>query len=152
MIPICTPSESQCSSANEVAPGLLMGDAPPERARPPGINTVVLCAKEYQPRRAFGGLRTIHAPLDDSGPPITTEEIATALHAGRLVAAELRSGRKVLVTCAMGLNRSGLITALALRLGYGLSANRAIARVRAARGPRALSNPSFVELIRRVHP
>jgi protein-tyrosine phosphatase len=50
--------------------------------------------------------------------------------------------------CSHGMNRSGLVTGLLLRrLGFG--ADEAIARIRAARRG-ALSNDSFVDLIRRA--
>lgn len=49
-----------------------------------------------------------------------------------------------LVHCQAGLNRSALIAARALMLS-GDSADQAISKVRAARGPEALSNQSFVD-------
>ena len=52
-------------------------------------------------------------------------------------------GRRVLVRCSGGLNRSGLVSALALT-HLGRSADEAVALVRAARGPWALTNPGFV--------
>lgn len=57
--------------------------------------------------------------------------------------AEWASGRRVLVRCAGGMNRSGLITALVL-LRAGYSADDAIALVRAKRSINALTNPWFV--------
>ena len=54
-----------------------------------------------------------------------------------------RTGRRVLVRCQAGYNRSGLVVALALmRLGF--TGQDAVARVRIARGPYALSNPHFL--------
>ncbi|MCL6645447.1 MAG: hypothetical protein K6U88_10815 [Dehalococcoidia bacterium] len=54
----------------------------------------------------------------------------------------------VYIMCSHGMNRSGLVTGLLLRrLGFG--ADEAIARIRAARRG-ALSNDSFVDLIRRA--
>ena len=52
-------------------------------------------------------------------------------------------GRRVLVRCAGGINRSGLITAMTL-MNAGHSAEAAIRLVRAGRCEWALSNPSFV--------
>jgi hypothetical protein len=58
------------------------------------------------------------------------------------VAALVRGGSKVVVNCAAGLNRSGLVVGRALiELGY--PAAIAIELVRAARGPWALSNLEF---------
>jgi protein-tyrosine phosphatase len=88
-----------------------------------------------------------HAPLDDNPwcPPSPREQ-AIAHGAAREVARRLRKGQRVLVTCAMGLNRSGLVSALALRM-QGVPSERAIAAVRQARGPNALNNGQFRRLI-----
>lgn len=57
--------------------------------------------------------------------------------------AEWASGQRVLVRCAGGMNRSGLVTALVLlRVGY--SVDDAIELVRARRSASALTNTSFV--------
>lgn len=66
--------------------------------------------------------------------------------AARLVAKHQKKGQTVLVTCYAGQNRSGLVAALAL-MTLGMGARPAIERIRAARGPQALSNPSFVNMI-----
>lgn len=58
------------------------------------------------------------------------------------------SGRRVLIRCAGGMNRSGLLVALTL-MKSGLEADEAIALVRDRRHPWALSNRSFVELCQR---
>ncbi len=54
----------------------------------------------------------------------------------------------VYVMCTHGMNRSGLIAGLLLRR-LGLDAETALARIRTAR-PGALSNGSFVDLLRRA--
>jgi len=51
------------------------------------------------------------------------------------------------IYCNAGLNRSSLITAMALRY-LGHSANSAIDTVKLYRGPMALSNGSFVKFVR----
>ena len=53
------------------------------------------------------------------------------------------AGRRVLVRCAGGMNRSGLVTAMTL-MNAGHSADAAIALVRSGRSEWALSNSSFV--------
>lgn len=63
------------------------------------------------------------------------------------VVGELERGRKVLVRCTGGLNRSGLIIALAL-IKQGRTPDEAIDLVRAARGPWALCNGAFVTYLR----
>lgn len=134
------------SSFDRVAPRLWMGGKPDLLS---GFDVLVLCAKEYQPRGQYPHMTVIHVPLDDSGIPPTRAEIHAALVASREVSAELRRGRRVLVTCMQGRNRSGLVTALALRR-LGASPEQAIRMVRAARGEHALANPWFAELVRSV--
>ncbi|GAB3262402.1 protein-tyrosine phosphatase family protein [Nocardioides dilutus] len=64
-----------------------------------------------------------------------------------IVAEALGAGRRVLVRCSGGLNRSGLVVASSLvRLGH--APDDAIALVRRARGPWALTNPGFVSHLR----
>jgi protein-tyrosine phosphatase len=60
----------------------------------------------------------------------------------RLAAANVRAGRRVVVNCAAGLNRSGVVVARALvELGY--APDEAVALVRRARGEWALCNGFF---------
>lgn len=63
------------------------------------------------------------------------------------IAAEVDAGRRVLVRCSGGLNRSGLVVATTL-VEQGRTPEEAIALVRAARGPWALTNPGFVAHLR----
>jgi protein-tyrosine phosphatase len=114
-----------------------------------GFDVLVLAAREYQPRgRLFPGVRVLHAPLDDA--QLTAVEVETYMAAAMATADHLRAGRRVLVTCFLGLNRSGIIAARALVLAYGVAPRAAIDMVRAARGPHALGNSDFVR--RLLHP
>jgi protein-tyrosine phosphatase len=138
------------SEANEVVPGLLVGSKPP-----PGhhddVDVIVLTALEYQPRaELFPGAEVLYAPFDDAPTrPMHEDEIATALGAAARVARRLRAGRRVLVTCAMGMNRSALVAALAMQELYpSMGADEIIGRIRHARGSWALSNPNFRKLLR----
>lgn len=105
---------------------------------------------EYQPRaELFPGTEMLHVPLDDDSTRVLREdEIKDAVHAGRRVARRLRAGRRVLCSCAMGLNRSSLVAALAMQEVYGMSVDAIVARIRHARGSWALSNPNFELLLR----
>lgn len=136
---------SHCD-ANEVAPGIYVGSRPDyEECR--SYEVIVFAAKEYQPSATdFPGIKIIHAPMDDTD-PMSKEDTTTALRTAMTVAALRRKGNRVLVTCWAGLNRSGLIAALALKLLYKTNATQAIQRVRNARGPWAISNNAFVRLI-----
>jgi protein-tyrosine phosphatase len=91
----------------------------------------------------------IYCPFDDSRERPSKEERDQIIATAKLVVDALRNGQHVLVTCRAGLNRSGLVTALSLMM-LGDSAVQAIARVRAARGESALSNPTFVRALYRA--
>jgi protein-tyrosine phosphatase len=134
--------------ADRVAKHLWQGSLPWEGVDPRQFQTLVLCAMEYQPRGQFPGVTVIHVPMDDSERPTTDAELRGALVAARAVVRALAAGDRVLVTCAAGRNRSGLVSALVLRL-LGMPPGRAIAAVRAARGPEALSRPAFVSFVER---
>lgn len=139
------------TDADEVAPRLYVGSKPPPI--PYGqYDTIVLAAIEYQPPASwFEGTEVIHAPFDDAPTRrMYSNEIVTATNAAQLVARRLREGRRVLVTCAMGINRSALIAALAMHEVWGMSAEEILARIRRARSPWALSNGNFVQLLRAV--
>jgi protein-tyrosine phosphatase len=138
-------------SQSEIIPGLFVGSKP-SPGRHEGVDVIVLAAVEYQPpAELFPGTEVIYAPLDDEpGRLLREDEIVTATKAASRVARRLRAGRRVLVSCMMGLNRSSLIAALAMHEVYGMGDDEIIARIRRARGAWALSNPSFERLLRVV--
>lgn len=133
---------------NRVAPRLWQGAAPTPDLPHAEFDVIVLCAQEYQPFRfpAFKGT-VIRAPFDDSLQP-TAKERKIAIRAAREVAKRLRKGQRVLVTCMMGRNRSGLVVGLALRMSTRWSADEIVVRIRKARGEDALSNQSFERIVR----
>jgi len=65
---------------------------------------------------------------------------------GVRVAELIRSGKKVVVNCMSGLNRSGLLVGRAL-IALGHSPQEAVGLVRRARGPHALSNRQFTRFL-----
>lgn len=73
-------------------------------------------------------------------------EMALALEAAELVSEYWAEDNRILVRCNMGLNRSGLIVALAL-VDHGNDAQKVIDRIREKRSPNALCNPWFVKYI-----
>lgn len=83
--------------------------------------------------------------MDDAA--IDTYTARTAQYAADWVVEMFEAGRRVLVTCAAGRNRSGLVSALALMKRRGLSGEEAVARVQAMRKD-ALTNESFAEYVR----
>jgi protein-tyrosine phosphatase len=107
---------------------------------------LVLCAEEHQAKglKPPPGKHIIRLGFDDdSYRPIPPEagKIFHA-HAKQLGQAAL-SGRRLMITCHMGLNRSGLLTALTLMHGYRMRPSDAIKLIRARRHADCLGNPMF---------
>jgi protein-tyrosine phosphatase len=121
-----------------------------------GFDVLVLAASEAQPRAGdYPGVRVIHAPFEDeplesygygSAPP---DGLLTAKSAADKVAACLQDGKRVLVTCMAGRNRSGLVCGLALHQIHGWSGEHIVNSIQQAR-PQALSNASFAAALRRL--
>lgn len=136
--------------AHLVAPRLFVGSRPrPGRYR--WFNTVVLCAKEYQPPSyGFPGMTVIRIPLiDDPWHPLSDVDQALVTANARTIARYLQAGSCVLSTCWAGLNRSALVAAIAMQLAFDMDADEAIAQIRETRSPDALSNPQFEKFVRR---
>jgi hypothetical protein len=138
---------------SRVYPGLYQGSIPvADDIWNEGFSMVILAAQEHQPEWLLALLpkdvKVIYVPLDDSlMSQLQPEEAVAACEVGRAVGRHIRKGGKVLVTCAMGLNRSGLISAFALYELTGWPAASLVHAIRQARGFCALSNPQFVRLI-----
>lgn len=125
---------------------LYQGAAPPPRGLENMFDAVVLMASEYQPNeKQFEGIEVLHAPIRDTKP--APDEIQRAYAAAKWVSKRLKSGKKVLVSCMAGLNRSGFVSAMALVMD-GYNPKSAIHLVKNARGPKALSNTYFVNIIK----
>lgn len=139
------------AAQDEVAPGLFVGSRPIPGPRL-DVDTIVLTAMEHQPTGdLFPGVEVLHVPLDDDPTrPMHAAEIEGAICMGQRVARRLRAGKRVLSTCAMGLNRSALVAGLAMSEAYGMGADEIIGRIRGARGAWSLSNPHFEKLLRVV--
>ncbi|WP_327633666.1 hypothetical protein OHB24_27145 [Kribbella sp. NBC_00482] len=110
--------------ADEVHPGLWMGGS--------WARYTEAFDAEYDRRRT------------EDGPTLPTD-------LGRVVAqvvADVEARRKVLVRCAMGLNRSGLVVAVALSHLTGVSGMDVLAHLRRVRSPHVCCNPKFAEYVR----
>lgn len=141
-------------NASEVIPRLWQGGAPKPGSY--AFDLIVLAASEYQPSAdKFPGVEILRVPLPDDWRGMTADAraqlYASAVAAAQAVATAHRAGRRVLVTCGAGLNRSGLITGLALR-DLGHTADEALALIRKARGARALAGKAFPDFIRAYQP
>lgn len=131
--------------ATRILPRLYQGSIPPTGAtlRRAGFGALVLAAEEHQPSaRHFPGLYVLHAPLDDHEYPLTGQEWTQIATAAEFAAVGVRKGMRVLVTCQAGLNRSGIITAMAVMMLTGCSGDQAVRLVQSRRED-ALCNSSF---------
>lgn len=139
--------------ADEIIPNLWQGSFPRLlSASEVGFQVVVLCAseklgyddkkKEYQ---AYG-MHIVEAPFDDTVYP-SSEELTTAHWASVKVVNAVKEGKKVLVTCMAGLNRSGLVTAISVRALCSLKGHEAVELVKKARGDDALCNRVFASYV-----
>lgn len=131
--------------ASNITRRLWIGGQPPFDRDLPDFDVVVLCAQEIQPRGTPFHGRTIHCPLPDA--LLSHQELCTALMGGKRVAEELADGKRVLVTCAMGRNRSALVAGLGMARVYRLSAPQIMEIIRQRRHPDCLSNPYFVKVM-----
>ncbi|MET7382061.1 dual specificity protein phosphatase family protein [Streptomyces sp. NPDC005526] len=84
-------------------------------------------------------------PIPDG--PLDGTQLAGVIRLARAACDALDDGRRVLVRCYHGYNRSGLVVAHAL-IRRGRSADEAIRLVRARRSPWALHNDLFVAYLR----
>ena len=144
--------------ASEITKNLWQGSVPEpgKYVAEAGFDVLVLSAREYQRSSIYyPGVQVLHAPNDDNERyPFTREKLKVALQTARSVAEAVNEGKNVLVTCAAGLNRSGLISALALHFLYGWSGAQCVKVVREKRGiwrdPQPLSNDEFVTVLNRL--
>lgn len=136
-------------SAAQVVPTLTQGSYDASRYMRETPDLHIHCAAETPPD--FVGVRNKWLRIDDVPTPWNADPAwrRDVMAAAQDAANVLSQGGTVLTTCFMGLNRSGLISALAL-LHLGVSADDAVELVRAARGNHALGNRTFVEFIRVV--
>lgn len=134
--------------ASEIIPGLLYQGSIPPRGRALadlGFDVLLLCAAQYQPAPAnYPGVEVLYCPMHDVE-SLDEGELAWAEQTSSAVVARIEKGKRVLVTCMAGLNRSALVTALTLiKLGYRPS--DAIRWVQQHR-PGSLFNRAFVRYI-----
>ncbi len=140
-------SKETALDASNIVKRLWVGAVPPFDRDLPEFDTIVLCAQEIQPDRADIGFRKqiIRVPLPDNA--LTTDELRRALAGARHVAIALQEGKRVLVTCRAGWNRSAFVASLGLGIVSRLRPEEIIAMMRARRHENALHNQHFVEYI-----
>lgn len=136
-----------------VYPNLFMGSKRAlEDADAGDFDVYVSMAAEIKPPRSIKGdfssyhIKLIDAPWDFAAHP---EEVVDLVAAARDLAMLVKNGHRVLIICHMGMNRSGLMTALVLmHLGY--SWKKALKTIKKRHGC-ALSNDSFVKVLPFAH-
>ena len=145
--------------ADEIVLNLWQGSYPKygEHVAKAGFTLLVFCAEEIQPEvEDYPGVRVLYAPnSDDYVSKIPRDRLQIALEAAQAVAQEIQSGGKALVTCAAGINRSGLVSALSLHFLHGWPGTECIARVQKTRISQrhhltALDNPQFRAALRKL--
>ncbi len=134
--------------ADQIWKNIWQGSAPPKGpyVAMSGFDVLVLCAREFQPPpEKYPGVDVIYAPSHDEEFDFDDQrQVKTITDAADAVVRAARTGRKILVTCYMGWNRSGLVTALALHQLTGASGKDCIRQVRSQREG-ALFNEDFCE-------
>jgi len=140
--------QEQRLDISNVATRLWIGGKPPFDHDLPAFDLLVLCAQELQPATlAFHG-RVLRCPIPDDA--LDHQDLRRVVLIAKDVGDALLTGQRVLVTCAMGLNRSALVAALALARATKMTADDIIGRIRQRRNANALFNAHFQEIIRRL--
>jgi hypothetical protein len=121
------------------------------------VDLIGLFAQEFQPTDPNNHYELLRGGYDDNDAANDDElkkvgELAS--HFSDRFAVALREGKGCVSSCNMGLNRSGLVTALTLMKATHMGPEEAISLVRRNRTPQqglsALCNRKFVEMIRKL--
>lgn len=133
-----------------LVPRLFVGRAPrPGVQVAPGIRTIVLCAREYQPPdeviwRSYPEARILRCPLRDIERDFAPADAYRIAATVRAIKKDVHQGRPVLITCVQGFNRAPLLAALAIKQYYGFGPSRTIELIRQKRDPECLYNRKFL--------
>ncbi|GAA4078783.1 hypothetical protein [Actinomadura miaoliensis] len=136
---------------NEIVPGLWMGghqyrDAGGQLA-PAVVDAQFDVVISLYRREGHGPAAWIdHHHVDLPDGPLSADQLEAVCLLADLAAAAVRSGRRVLVRCHSGYNRSGLVVAHAL-VTLGFTTEDAIFLLRRQRSPWALNNRLFVDYL-----
>lgn len=139
---------------DEIIPNLYQGGAllhPPTDEFPKGFvrvddqfDLVISLYKEWGSGPA-DGVEEHHLRIPDG--ELSEGQIREVRKLSQVVRRAVEGGRKTLVRCQAGYNRSGLVVALAL-VDMGYTPEDAIALIREKRSPYALFNGYFIEIIK----
>ena len=137
----------QVVDCNKIYKNLYQGSYPPvgHKVASEGFHVLVLAANENQRADMYPGVEVICAPGDDDERPHRLPNFLPGWNdAAQKVADHVKAGRKVLVTCMGGYNRSGFVTASALKILTGWSGEKCVKHVQACREG-AFSNELFAK-------
>ncbi|MEU6968262.1 protein phosphatase [Kitasatospora aureofaciens] len=136
---------------NEIVPGLWMGGHyhhPPDGELEPVVVgrqfDLVVSLFTLPGHGPAAGVEHVVREVPDR--PLSPGQLLAVQEAARLTAAAVRRGRRTLVRCHSGYNRSGLVVAQAL-VELGRGTDEAVRLVRERRSPWALNNPVFVDYL-----
>lgn len=129
----------------QLAGNLWIGSAPRSGSRYERFGVIYFVAEEIRPEPTMFRSKVRYFGFDDG--PLDEKTWTTARIAADSVTKDLVAGHQVLVTCAMGRNRSALVCAIALHMMTGMP-GREIAEFVAGKrvdrnGEHALSNQAF---------
>jgi protein-tyrosine phosphatase len=117
----------------------------PERIGEESIDTILNLSHFPDPEEIQRyALEYLHWGFDDEDVP----DLEALWRTVNWVCGALRAGRRVLVHCDAGLNRSGLVCALVVRVLHGVDGKTAITFIRICRSKWALCNETFVTYIK----
>ena len=155
---------SLSENSREVHPGLWIGAYPTNKSeiKAAGFNLHLdVRGESPPPAGASCEIETFYLPLtDDPSKPLDQDVLARIKTAGKRIAAYVRSGRKCLITCMGGFNRSALVAGFVMHELTGKTGDECAAIIREKRGTptkelaahcgvpfgdgrRALNNPQF---------
>lgn len=135
--------------AHKIHNKLYQGGAPPpgEGLKNSGIDVLVLCSPSHQDASLYPGVHVILAPGDDDERPHRMKQFLPIWKdAARQVVELVTAGKRCLVTCWAGQNRSGLVNALVMRELTGWTGEEIVDHIKRNR-PHALNNGTFVKYI-----
>jgi len=114
------------------------------------VKVATFAAWEFKPQNVGSGFTCYFGPFRDAGsmPPAEIEETrAIAKRLAEALVRHLLRGEHVISLCSQGLNRSGLVSALAIMELTGWTGEDTIKLIREKRSMFALNNGLFVDLI-----
>ncbi|WP_203596204.1 dual specificity protein phosphatase family protein [Actinomadura bangladeshensis] len=136
---------------NEIVPGLWMGGhhyTAPSGERAPAIVTdefdVVISMYRRDGHGPPDHVEHHYEAMPDR--PLTADQLEAVARLADTAVAAVRQGRRVLVRCHSGYNRSGLVIAQSL-MEMGYSADDAVYLIRYRRSKWALNNQVFVDYL-----